>query len=151
MMAEVKSAVEASLERLEAEFPTKSLYVCYEVFDLAAWEPLISAARRSDTLPAEASLKAKELRRKGRRLFEALGLEWNAQTFVSAVQSAMACAARLPDTTPQHLRNRASWAEALASAQGPEATHSSIALVWVEPALRFYWSFRDGTGNVERF
>merc|ERR1712197_231662 len=107
MMAEVKIAVQASLERLEPEFPTNSLYVCLEVFDLAAWEPLISAARRSDTLPAEASLKAKEMRHKGRRLFEALGLEWNAQTFVSAVQSAMACVARLPDTTPQHLRNRA--------------------------------------------
>ena len=80
MMAEVKSVVEASLERLEAEFPTHSLYVCLEVFDLAAWESLISAARRSDTLPAEASLKAKEMRRKGRRLFEALGLEWDTQT-----------------------------------------------------------------------
>ena len=138
------------MERLEAEFPTNSLYLCLEVFDLAAWESLISAARRSGTLPAEASLKVKEMRLKGRRLFEALGLEWNAQTFVSAVHSAMACAARLPDTMPQHLRNRASWAEALASAQGPEATHSSIALVRVEPALRFYWSFRDGTGDVER-
>ena len=85
MMAEVRTAVEASLERLEAEFPTNSLYLCLEVFDLAAWEPLISAARRSDPLPAEASLKALTMRRKGRRLFEALGLEWNAQTFVSAV------------------------------------------------------------------
>ena len=110
---------------------------------------LLSAARRSEP---DASLKAKfkEMRRKGRRLFEALGLEWNAQTCVSAVQPAMACAARLPDTMPQHLRNRASWAEALASAQGPDATPSSIALVMVEPALRFYWSFRDGTGDVER-
>ena len=124
MMAEVKSAVEASLERLEAEFPTNSLYVCLEVFDLAAWESIISAGRRSDTLPAEASLKAKEMRLKGRRLFEALGLEWNGQTFVSALHSAMACAARLPDTTPQHLRNRASWAEALAPAQGPIVTQT---------------------------
>ena len=119
MMAEVKSAVEASLERLGAEFPTHSLYLCFEVFDIAAWAPLISAARRSDILPAEAVLRNKEMRLKGWRLFEALGLEWNAHTFVSAVHSAMACAARLPDTTPQHLRNRASWAEALASAQGP--------------------------------
>ena len=72
MMAEVKSAVEASLERLEAELPTNSLYVCLEVFDIAAWESLLGAARRSDS---DASLKAKfkEMRRKWRRLFEALG------------------------------------------------------------------------------
>ena len=74
-MEEVKSAATASLGRLEAEFPTNSLCLCLEAFDLAAWEPLISAARRSDTLPAEASLKAKEMRRKGQRLFKALGLK----------------------------------------------------------------------------
>ena len=49
MMAEVKSAVEASLERLEAEFLTNSLYLCLEVFDLAAWKSLISLRTRSPT------------------------------------------------------------------------------------------------------
>ena len=149
MMAEVKSAAEALLERLEAEFPTHSLYVCLEVFDLAAWESLKSAARRSDTLPAEASLKANEMRRKWRRLFEALGLEWNAQTFFSAVHSAMACVARLPDTTPQALAKQSQLGRGLGVSAGPRgytqlhspcAGGASVAFLLVVPG----WHGRCG-------
>ena len=153
MMAEVKSAVAAMLARLDADFSPNSLYLCFEAFDLVEWEPIVQAGRVVDDtskLPAVVVQKYRELRRKGRRIFEAMNLEWDAAQFISAVRAAVACSARVPPNTPKHVRNRAIWAEALAAAQGPNPIHGAAALLWAEPALRFYWSFRDGTGDVER-
>ena len=50
----------------------------------------------------------------------------------------------------KRLRNRIIWAEALATAQGPDPSARALAVEWAAPVLRFYFAFRDGTGDVER-
>ena len=99
MMAEVKSAVGAALERLDADFSQNSLYLCFEVFDLAAWEPILKA-RTATSGDASDQPDAQRLLRKGRTIFEALSLEWNAPSLVAAVEAALACSAQVPPSTP---------------------------------------------------
>ena len=153
MMAEVKSAVRAALERMDADSSPNSLYLCFEAFDLATWEPILKAggitADASDQ-PAGVVRKSQQLLQKGKRIFEALSLEWRAPSFVAAVEATLACSGRVPPSTPTHVRNRAIWAVALAAAQGPRPIRGAVDLMWAEPALRFYWSYKDGTGDVER-
>ena len=93
---------------------------------------------------------AQRLLRKGRLIFEALSLEWKEPSLVAAVEAALACSAQVPPSTPTRVRNRAIWAVALASTQGPHPVCGASDLMWAEPALRFYWSYKDGTGDVER-
>ena len=141
MMKEVKCAVQGAFERMDADFSPNSLYLCFEVFDLAAWQTILKADDVSES---------QRLLRKGRLIFEALSLEWNEPSFVTAVEAALACSAHVAPTTPKYVRNRAIWAVALASSQGPDPMHGASDLLWAEPALRFYWSYKDGTGDVER-
>ena len=173
VMADVKSAVAAMLDRLDADFASNSLYLCFEAFDLDAWRPLLKADRDNpDGENASAKESVRRLLAKGEHLFKSMGCEWNAERFVVAVRAAAACS--VDATTPQHMRNRALWAAALASSRsalappqgasgnaaqastgGPSVTAgcspaATLALRWAEPVANFYFSFRDGTGDVER-
>jgi len=90
------------------------------------------------------------MRQSSKTLFEAVGVDLQWAMFVRAASFALTTRAALPAEVPKHLRNRVAWVEAFATAQGSEPTETSSALLALEPALRFYWSFRDGTGDVER-
>ena len=152
LMVEVKSAVQGALGRLDADFAPNSLYLCFEVFDLATWQTILRAGSRAPHPPDEAPDAAPDthrLLRKGKHMFEALGAEWNPRSFMTAVEAALECRAHVAPTTPQHVRNRAIWAAALASTQGPDPMYGASELLWAEPAIRFYFSYRDGTGDVE--
>ena len=158
-MAHVKSAVAAMFDRLDADFASNSLYLCFEAFDLDAWRPLFKAERDNpDGENASAKESVRRLLLKGEHLFTSLGCEWNAERFVVAVSAAAACSVNAA-ATPQHIRNRALWAAALASSRSAFARPSvtagcspaaALALRWAEPVANFYFSFRDGTGDVER-
>lgn len=156
VMAEVKVAVAAMLDRLDADFSQNSLYLSFEAFHLDAWKPFWRAAqnftddRGYEGLPENTLKTFKRLTRKGKRLFECLGIAWNTESFVSAVTAAITREGLVAPNDNKHIRNRAIWSEALASAQGDNPCSRAAALLWAEPALRFYWSFRDGTSDVER-
>ena len=103
MMKEVKSAVQGALGRLDADFAPNSLYLCFEVFDLAAWQTILRAGSRAPRPPDEApdaAPDAARLLRKGRHIFEALGAEWNPRSFMTAVEAALACRAHVALTAP---------------------------------------------------
>ena len=142
MMNEVKSIVKAAVKRLDADFPQNSLYLCFEVFDLDEWRTIDREQNEH---------RAQQLLDKGKLLFEALRLTWNERFFKEAVGTANGCSGLVTTATPKHVQNRAIWAAALAASQGPDPMPGASAeLLWAEPALRFYWSYRDGAGDVER-
>ena len=98
MMVEVKSAVQGALGRLDADFAPNSLYLCFEVFDLAAWQTILRAGSRAPHPPdaaPDAAPDTHRLLRKGRHIFEALGAEWNPRSFMTAVEAALACRAHV--------------------------------------------------------
>ena len=147
-MAEMKSVAQDVVRRLDADFSD---------LDLDAWSE-VTQFRRSQCSRGSGSAeerdimadKVRSLKLKARRLHEALHVQFDLEKFVAAVRIGMANKAQLPDYVDEHWRNRIAWAEALASAQGPEPPKDASAVSDLEPVLRFYWSFRDGTGDVER-
>ena len=145
MMVQVKGVVRDALARLEADFSPNSLYLCFEVFDLAAWHTIMHSDQNRYDSP-----QSQKLLTKGKILFKALGLEWKERSFYKAVQIVLGCRSLVTSATPKHVRNRATWAAALAASQGHDPICEKDELLWAEPALRFYWSYRDGTGDVER-
>ena len=94
--------------------------------------------------------KTAKVRLQAQRLLDALHVEFNWHAFIAAVRTASACRADLPPDIAKHWRNRMAWAEALASSQGPSPSKDALSVLHLEPVLRFYWTFRDGTGDVER-
>ena len=79
VMADVKEAVTAMLNRLSTDVADNSLYLTFEVFDLHSWEALLVARRQmpsgSTELPADLAERYQQLQRSGRALFKALGLD----------------------------------------------------------------------------
>ena len=149
VMASVKSVVRDVVARLDADFTENALYLCMDAFDLDSWEEVLQIVQAKDHSRA-AEDKVRTLRTRARRFCDTFSIEWSITSFVAAVRLALTAKGDLPADVPEHLRNRVAWANAFASAQGAEVDHRSTALLGLEPMLRFYWSFRDGTGDVER-
>ena len=149
VMAEIKSIVADVVARLDADFSTNALYLCFEAFDLLAWQKVQELGASGVGAEANAE-RLNSLRRKAHRLCEALQTPWSFQTWTEAVRVALSAQRNLPDDTEQALRNRVAWAEAIASSQGPETHRHARAVLAIEPVICFYLSFRDGTGDVER-
>jgi hypothetical protein len=120
-----------------------------DAFDLESWEKVLQIVQAEDHSHAAKDM-VRTLRTRARTLCETFSIEWSLTSFVAAVRLALTAKGDLSTDVPEHLRNRVAWAQAFESAQGAEVDRRSTALLGLEPMLRFYWSFRDGTGDVER-
>ena len=49
VMGEINSVVQDVIDRLDADFTDNSLYLCFEAFDLSAWDTLASDTRNLGT------------------------------------------------------------------------------------------------------
>ena len=49
VMGVIKSVVQDVIDRLDADFTDNSLYLCFEAFDLSAWDTLSSDTRNLGT------------------------------------------------------------------------------------------------------
>ena len=90
VMGEIKSVVQDVIDRLDADFTDNSLYLCFEAFDLSAWDTLLSdtnlGAGQAAGVVAD---RLDGLRRKARRLCAALGVEWSFEAWVVATRAAL--------------------------------------------------------------
>ena len=80
-----------------------------------------------------------------------MGVECSFEAWVVATRAALSARRALSSTVDAEQRNRAAWAQAIfASSQGQMEEKRVQSLQCFEPVIRFYLSFRDGTGDVER-
>ena len=156
VMKEVQVVAKDVLRRIDADFHDEnSLYLSFEALDLCAWNTVAKCCRTgrlaaTSVDDAHQESKKSRLTKKARRLHNLCKLEFIVDDFLRAVDVALRCRDHLPNTVAEHWRNRVAWAEALASAQGPSPGPHARYVEHLEPVLRFYWSCRDGTGDVER-
>ena len=151
VMAEVKSVASDVLQRLDADFSTNALYLCFEAFDLGIWNDIHQSFRIFDAEDVARETAIRRLTDKLCHLCEALQVKSpKVGAVLRASRVALAERRLLPASVEASMRNRIAWAEALSSAMGPSPPRDAEAVLHLEAVLRFYWSFRDGTGDVER-
>ena len=144
----MKPAVEASIARLEVEFCDKDLYMCFEIFDLVVWEPLLALATTQSLLTLDGNASALRLGRKLRSYFDATADEYKTlDDWAVAVSVAHGHLRRLRLASPQisprtTIDNRIGWALAIADIAG--------SLPWAAKPVRFYLACLEGSVDVER-
>ena len=85
---------------------------------------------------------------KARKLVEALGVAWNCDKWVHVVQRVLQQRALAnQESSQKSLDNRVPWARFLAHLDQLQDADKHR---WVTPVVRFYLSFMDGSGDVER-
>ncbi len=153
-LAAIGSVVKDVLARLEADFHHNDLYLSLETMDLEAWRSALhaSAASRGQP-PAPEGRTLAGLRRKARRLCEALGLAYTFEAWLEVVQTALEHVKLVRQEMDlkkgDRVDNRMVWFRALsAQARGVETGFGSW--TWVAPLIQFYLSVMDGTGAIER-
>ena len=140
--------VEASIARLDVEFCDEDLYMCFEIFDLVVWEPLLALATTQSLLTLDGNASALRLGRKLRSYFDATADEYKTlDDWAVAVSVAHGHLRRLRLASPQisprtTIDNRIGWALAIADIAGR--------LPWAAKPVRFYLACLEGSVDVER-
>ena len=128
--------VEASIARLDVEICDEDLYMCFEIFDLVVWEPLLALAPTQSLLTLGGSISAFRLARKLRSYLDATADEYKTlDDWAVAVSVAHGHLRRLrlasPQINPQRtMDNRIGWALAVADI--------AERLPWVVKPVLFY-------------
>lgn len=137
VLAEISSVVGDVLARLDADFHTQDLYMCFEALDLDTWRSVLAATQH------ERGIRSIPLQKKAQRLFDAVGATWDVYKFARLVKNVVEFRGRLlRQDSKRDVDNRKVWAHWLATS--PE--HAG----WALPVVQFYVSHPDGTGDVER-
>ena len=140
--------VEASIARLDVEFYDEDLYMCFELFDLVVWEPLLALAQTQSLLAHGGSTTALRLARKLRSYLDKTADEYKTlDDWVVPVSVAHGHLRRLRLASPQinpetTIDNRIGWALAM-----PDIAER---LPWAAKPVRFYVACLEASVDVER-
>lgn len=148
-LAAMRSIVEDTTRRLQADFHDKDWYMSLGAMDLSAWVAARSAGGGALAAPQGQRRHPciATLTQKARRLHEGLGVDFSATTWGSALQQCLRWRAGMLKALPAGrdecgIDNRQVWHRLLAE---KKAEFRSL-----DPIIRFYCSMMDGTGSVER-
>ena len=155
-LAEMRSIVSDVVARLQADFHENDLYMCLGALDLAEWQEAMGDSMPTTSVVGgeagagvdKSAVKLALLRRKAKRLCEALGAPFSFESWKKAVGVALetppapspAASSDSADLLPD---NRPTWSRVMAES----AVLGETGLL---PVVQFYLSLSDGTGDVER-
>ena len=141
VMAEVRVAVQSTLDRMDAEWYGGDLRRCLAAFDAREWIAL--ASREGDARTAA----AKKLKRSWTTLAKACGVDASSTHVRDAATIGIKAFRKLQEETTHVVDNRAAWVRAILDARG---TEKAAAFLLHQPVFDLLFSLQIGTGTVER-